>query len=109
MGFLTSIPFQETTVDTIYTEEYDKFNIMVDDLNEIGAGLSEYLISLKQNYSLGNDLAAVMDSYYNGELNRPWVSANPNLSHLSMHNEVAKMKQAWEVRGGGWGVEDPVT
>ena len=37
----------------MYTEEYDKFNVMVDDLNEIGAGLSEFLISLKQNYGLG--------------------------------------------------------
>jgi len=74
---------------------------MVDDLNEIGAGLSEYLISLKQNYALGNDLAAVMDSYYNGELNRPWISSNPNLSHLSMHDEVARMKQAWEVSSQG--------
>lgn len=80
----------------MYTEEYDKFNVMVDDLNEIGAGLSEYLISLKQNYGLGNDLAEVLDSYYNGEFNRPWISSNPNLSHLTMHQEVAKMKQAWQ-------------
>ncbi|GMH84311.1 hypothetical protein TrST_g717 [Triparma strigata] len=94
--FLQAVGASETTVDAVYTEEYDKFNVMVDDLNEIGAGLSEYLISLKQNYGLGNDLADVLDSYYNGEFNRPWISSNPNLSHLTMHQEVAKMKKAWQ-------------
>jgi len=94
-SFLQAVGASETTVDAVYTEEYDKFNVMVDDLNEIGAGLSEYLISLKQNYGLGNDLAEVLDSYYNGEFNRPWISSNPNLSHLSLHKEVASMKKAW--------------
>ncbi len=86
---------QETTVDSVYNEEYSKFSIMVDDLNEIGAGLSEYLISLKSNYGLGNDLASVLDSYYNGELARDWTTSNPGLSHLTLHKDVDKMKRAW--------------
>ena len=69
---------------------------MVDDLNEIGAGLSEYLISLKKNYGLGSDLASVLDSFYNGELDRPWISSNAKLSRLTQHSNVAKMKNAWD-------------
>jgi hypothetical protein len=80
----------------VYNEEYAKFQEMVDDLNEIGAGLSEYLISLKSNYGLGNDLACVLDSYYNGELARDWIQTNPGLSHLTLHNETQKFCAAWQ-------------
>ena len=85
----------ETTEDAVYNEEYQKFQVMVDDLNEIGAGLSEYLISLKANYGLGNDLASVLDSYYNGELARDWIQSNPTLSNLTLHKETQRFCTAW--------------
>jgi len=69
---------------------------MVSDLNEIGAGLSEYLISLKQNYGLGADLSSVLNDFYNGQFNRGWTAENPNLSHLTLHSEVEGMARAWE-------------
>ena len=80
----------------MYVEEYEKFQLMVDDLNEIGAGLSEYLISLKSNYGLGNDLATVLDSYYNGELARDWTSSNPGLSNLTLHQQTLQFCAAWK-------------
>ncbi|GMI23555.1 hypothetical protein TeGR_g12707 [Tetraparma gracilis] len=94
--FLQAVGASETVTDAVYNEEYAKFQEMVDDLNEIGAGLSEYLISLKSNYGLGNDLACVLDSYYNGELARDWIQTNPGLSHLTLHNETQKFCAAWQ-------------
>jgi len=93
--FLQAVGASDRTDDETYNEEYAAFQVMVSDLNEIGAGLSEYLISLKQNYGLGSDLSAVLNDFYNGQFNRGWTESNPNLSHLTLHSEVEAMNNAW--------------
>jgi hypothetical protein len=82
--------------DEEYNEEHAATQVMMKDLNAIGGGLSEYLQSLKTNYNTARDLSAVMDGFYNGELNRGWVKSNPDLSFLTLNEQVADFSEAWQ-------------
>mmetsp|Transcript_52361 Transcript_52361/g.67145 ORF Transcript_52361/g.67145 Transcript_52361/m.67145 type:complete len:378 (+) Transcript_52361:185-1318(+) len=72
----------------------DRFTKMSKDFNELGAGMYECLGDTKSSFQTSNDLALVIDKFYNGAFAENWPEVNSQ-DTMKLHGIVNRYKEAW--------------